>query len=108
MWFRLMCLAFVTNGLCVFGHSILANAGLSKAYLSYYLIFWYAAGASLVMTLYMWDPKRPYAKELVLGGVLGILSLCGQTSLGRALAADIPGNVAFPVAYGAGCSSSFW
>jgi len=102
MWFRLMMIAFLLNGLCTFGLRILASMGLADQYASLYLVFWYLAGALFILMLLSRDPLRPARSDMLVGAGLGIFSTCGQTSLGKALASGIPGNVVFPVALAGG------
>ena len=102
MWFRLMMLAFVLNGLCTFGLRILANLGWADKYTSIYLVFWYLAGGLFIFVL-VWRARRwPTRSDILVGALLGVFSVCGQTSMGLALANGLPGNVVFPVALGGG------
>jgi len=102
MWFRLMMLAFVLNGLCTFGLRILASHGWADKYTPIYLVFWYLAGGLFIMVL-VWRARcRPVRSDILVGTFLGIFSVCGQTSMGLALANGLPGNVVFPVALGGG------
>lgn len=102
MWFRLMMLAFVLNGLCTFGLRILANLGWADKYTPIYLVFWYLAGGLFILVL-AWRARRgPTRSDILVGALLGVFSVCGQTSMGLALANGLPGNVVFPVALGGG------
>src|SRR5438046_10683535 len=59
MWFRLMMIAFIFNGLCPFGLRILAGMGLAAHYTPLYLVFWYLAGAIAMLALFSRAPVRP-------------------------------------------------
>jgi len=102
MWFRLMMIAFVLNGLCPFGLRILASMGLADQYTPLYLVFWYLAGALFILAIFFRTLHRPTRADVLVGAGLGIFSTCGQTSMGKALASGIPGSVVFPVALAGG------
>jgi drug/metabolite transporter (DMT)-like permease len=102
MWFRLMMIAFVFNGLCPFGLRILAGMGLAAHYTPLYLVFWYLAGAVAMLAIFSRAPVRPARSDMLVGAGLGLFSTCGQTSMGLALSKGIPGNVVFPVALAGG------
>ncbi len=98
-WFRLMLIAFVTNGISPFGLKVLAELGLSR-YEFQYLIFWYSGGLALTaLTLGIRDLPF-YRWELLIGAGMGFCSLGGQYLMGRALAAGLPGHIVFPIATG--------
>jgi drug/metabolite transporter (DMT)-like permease len=102
MWFRLMMMAFVLNGLCSFGLKILAALGLATQYTSMYLVFWYLGGGAFMLILLARDRRMPARSDMMVGAGLGIFSTCGQTCMGLALASGLPGNVVFPVALAGG------
>lgn len=102
MWFRLMVVAFLLNGLSPFGLRVLADLGLAAQYTRSYLIFWYLSGLGFVFVLYLRDSARPTPKELLVGAVLGFFSVCGQTFLGLALSRGLAGNVVYPVTLAGG------
>ena len=102
MWFRLMMMAFLVNGLCPFGLRILAGLGLAEHYTPLYLVFWYLSGGLFILVLFARNPNRPARSDVLVGAGLGFFSTCGQTSMGLALANGIPGNVVFPVALAGG------
>jgi multidrug transporter EmrE-like cation transporter len=102
MWFRLMMLAFLLNGLCTFGLRVLANLGWATRYTPIYLVFWYFAGLLFILVLVCRSWRRPTRADIFVGAGLGVFSVCGQTTMGRALASGLPGNVVFPVALGGG------
>ena len=102
MWFRLMMLAFLFNGLCTFGLRILAGLGLAARYTALYLVFWYLAGGLFMLVLFLRSPRRPGRSDLLVGTGLGFFSTCGQNSMGLALANGLPGSVVFPVTLAGG------
>ena len=102
MWFRLMMVAFIFNGVCTFGLRILAGLGLAAEYTPVYLIFWYLSGAAFILLLLFRAPRRPARSDILVGAGLGFFSTCGQNSMGLALASGLPGNVVFPVALAGG------
>ena len=102
MWFRLMMLAFLFNGLCTFGLRILAGRGLAARYTALYLVFWYLAGGLFMLALFLRSPRRPGRSDLLVGAGLGFFSTCGQNSMGLALANGLPGSVVFPVTLAGG------
>jgi len=102
MWFRLMMIAFLLNGLCPFGLKILASLGLADRYTAIYLVFWYLAGGLFILALFFRNWRRPVRSDVLVGAGLGFFSVCGQTSMGLALAKGLPGSVVFPVALAGG------
>lgn len=102
MWFRLMLIAFLFNGLCPFGLRILASLGLAVHYTPLYLVFWYLSGGLFILVLFSRDRRRPTRPDMLVGAGLGIFSVCGQTSMGLALANGLPGSIVFPVALAGG------
>ena len=102
MLFRLMLVAFCLNGVCSFGLRILTGWDLAAEYTSAYLIFWYFAAASLVIIAGWRGFERIVLPEVLVGGALGLGSVCGQTALGSALSQGLPGNVVFPVTLAGG------
>ncbi len=102
MWFRLMMVAFLFNGLCTFGLRILAGMNVDPRYVSSYLVFWYFAGAMFLAFLYFWSGERFKLQDVSIGMALGLCSAGGQTALGLALAKGLPGSVVFPVVLAGG------
>ena len=102
MWFRLMMLAFLFNGLCTFGLRILTAMGFGAEYTLPYLVFWYAGGGLVLGVFALGVKIRFHRADLMIGAGLGLFSSLGQSLLGNALAAGIPGNIAYPVALAGG------
>jgi len=99
---RCMAMSFLTNGLGAFGLRILAGAGLGHIQTIQYLALWYSAGLLLAALAFFRRWGRPARKELVIGSVMALCSLIGQTGMAFALSAGLPGFVVFPVATGGG------
>jgi len=99
VWMRLMLLAFVTNGLGPFGLKVLNERGL-EAFQSQYLVYWYLGGAIFGIAAFLPGLRQIRAREVVLGAVMGLCSLGGQTFTGMSLSRGIPGHVFFPITTG--------
>ena len=108
MWFRWMMAAFFFNGICTFGIRILAGRGLASRYTSAYLFLWYSAGALLLLLIhissrfYRRTTLAPRPVDIILGIALGTASVTGQTFLGMALGAGLPGSIVYPIALAGG------
>ena len=99
VWIRLMLLAFVTNGLGPFGLKVLDEKGYAS-YQPQYLVFWYLGGAVFGVLAFLPGVKETRAREIVLGALMGLCSLSGQTFTGLSLAHGLPGHVVFPITTG--------
>jgi len=104
VWFRMMIIAFFTNGLCAFGARVLQDMGLAETHASLYLCFWYSAG--LLVSLIAFLPKfsRLSPSEFVVGGLMGLFSSVGWIFLTLAISRGMPGYYAFPIAIGGNLS----
>lgn len=102
MWFRLMMLAFVFNGLCSFGLRILTAMGLSATYTTHYLVFWYLSGFACMLVLALRAKQQLSMRDVAVGAGLGIFSAAAQTGLGLALSEGLPGNMVYPVTHAGG------
>ncbi|HEX2524126.1 MAG TPA: hypothetical protein VHP35_18610 [Terriglobia bacterium] len=101
MWYKMMTVAFLTNGLGVFGTRVLTGWHLAESFKFQYLVFWYGSG--LLFALFFWRNRiRLTQRDLVIGGLMGAASVGGQFSLLSALENGIPGHIAFPLANGGG------
>ena len=101
MYFRYMLIAFITNGLGVFGHSIRANNSLGTVPAAHYLSLWYLAGFVVAAIVYFRKYGKPAKREVIIGGLMALCSSCGQLGMALALS-GIPGVVVYPVAIGGG------
>ena len=102
MYTRYMAIAFLTNGLGVFGLRVLTGLGLAPSSFVRYLAIWYLAGLLLAALVYFRQLGRPRAKEASIGLAMALCSLCGQLGMAQALSGGLPGFVVFPVATGGG------
>ena len=102
MWFRLMLIAFLFNGVSSFGLRILTDMGLARDHTLQYLMFWYAGGAIVIFLTTVRSLGKISRSDLGIGAALGFLSGPGQNFMGMALATGLPGNVVFPVALAGG------
>jgi multidrug transporter EmrE-like cation transporter len=101
-WYRMMMLAFMTNGLGVFGTRILAGWDLAEQYKFQYLVLWYGSGFLLAALLFLREGFSFEWREMTIACLMGLASVGGQLSLLNALQKGIPGHVAFPIANGGG------
>ncbi len=99
IWFRLMLVSFVANGLGPFGLKILTERGLAE-YQSQYLMFWYLAGFIFAVAALLVSRTGVNWREVALGAAMGGSSLAGQTFTVLALAKGLPGHIAFPLTTG--------
>lgn len=99
IWFRLMLVSFVANGLGPFGLKILAERGMA-AYQSQYLLYWYMAGFAFALVALLVGRTGVNMREVVLGAAMGASSLAGQSFTVLALAKGLPGHIAFPLTTG--------
>jgi len=101
MYFRYMLIAFLTNGLGVFGHSLRAKGSLGNVPPAHYLSLWYLAGCAVAALVYFWSHRKPARREIIIGGLMALCSSCGQLGIALALH-GIDGVVVYPVAIGGG------
>jgi len=100
LWALLMLIILVTNGMSAFGLKIIAAWGLSQSVTFPYLTVWYAAGFLCISGLLFFNRSKMGWEDFVWGAAIAALSIGGQVSMGKALAASVPGNIVFPVAMG--------
>ena len=102
MWYRMMIVAFVANGMGVFGARILTGWNWAEQFKFQYLVFWYGAGFLFAALFFLRDRFRFDWREMIIAGFMGAASVGGQLSLLAALQRGIPGHVMFPLANGGG------
>jgi multidrug transporter EmrE-like cation transporter len=101
MWFVLMLLAWMFNGLGVFGLRVLAGMGLSGVVTNQYIMYWYMGGFLFMGVRLLAKRCIPNRTEMGLGALMALCSISGTAALAHALDAyRVPGNVAFPIANG--------
>ena len=104
MWYRMMIIAFFTNGLCAFGARVLQDMGLAETHSSLYLCFWYSAGLLVSLIAFLPKISRLTPSELTVGGLMGLFSSVGWIFLTQAIARGLPGYLVFPIAIGGNLS----
>src|SRR5262245_59263700 len=102
MYFKHMAVAFLTNGLGVFGLRILAGAGLGQVSDIQYLSLWYLSGCVIAAAAFFWRRRAPFRREIFVGFAMALCSLFGQLGMALSLSKGFPGFVVFPVATGGG------
>jgi|SRR5579862_1470787 multidrug transporter EmrE-like cation transporter len=102
MWFRLILVAFITNGLGAFGLRILAGMGFADRYKFHYLVGLYLGGAAVAGLAYFLHNRRPMRRELAVTAGMAACSILGQIGMMMALQRGLPGFVVFPVCVGGG------
>ena len=98
MWHKMMTVAFLTNGLGIFGTRVLTGWGWAEFYKFQYLVFWYGSGLLFALLLFWRERISLTRRDFVIGGLMGAASVGGQFSLLSALENGIPGHIAFPLA----------
>lgn len=100
MWFLLMLVILLTNGMSAFGLKVIAAWGLPELTRFPYLAAWYAAGLISIGVPMALLKIRPGLKEVAWGSVLAVLSMGGQLAMAMSLERGVPGHVVFPVSIG--------
>jgi drug/metabolite transporter (DMT)-like permease len=100
MWFLLMLVILLTNGMSAFGLKMIAEWRLPQTVKYPYLTTWYAGGLAAIALPMILKGMRVRKTELFWGAVAGALSIGGQIAMAVALSSGVPGHVVFPVAIG--------
>jgi len=100
MWFLLMLVILVTNGMSSFGLKMLAGWGLPDTVKYPYLTAWYAGGLAAIALPMLLKGIRVGKTEIFWGAIAGALSIGGQVAMAVALSSGVPGHVVFPIAIG--------
>ncbi|MBS1851611.1 MAG: hypothetical protein JST79_11900 [Acidobacteria bacterium] len=100
MWFLLMLLMLLTNGMSAFGLKVIAAWGLPDTSKFPYLTVWYAAGFACIALPFFMRKQIVSPRELGWGAAMAVLSIGGQLATAVALQTGAPGNVVFPVTTG--------
>ena len=104
MWYRMMLIAFFTNGLGAFGARVLQDMGLAESHSFLYLAFWYSAGLTVSLIAFLSRQSKLAPSEVAVGGLMGLFSSIGWILLTQAIARGLPGYLAFPIAIGGNLS----
>ena len=100
MWYLLMLIILLTNGMSAFGLKIIAEWGLPQSAKYPYLTVWYAAGFACIAVPMLMKRSGAGLKELGWGAAMAVLSIGGQVAMALALDSKVPGNVVFTVTVG--------
>jgi len=100
MWFLLMLIILLTNGMSAFGLKVMAAWALPGSVKFPYLAIWYAAGLVSVGAPMILRGVRLRGSELLWGALMAALSIAGQVAMAVALEANVPGHIVFPIAIG--------
>jgi len=100
MWFLLMLVILLTNGMSAFGLKMIAEWRLPQTVKYPYLTTWYAGGLAAIALPMILKGMQVRKTELFWGGVAGTLSIGGQIAMAVALSSGVPGHVVFPIAIG--------
>jgi multidrug transporter EmrE-like cation transporter len=100
MWFLLMVIILLTNGMSAFGLKVIAGWALPAAVKFPYLTVWYAGGFACIAIPMLLKRTEASWKEVAWGAALAALSIGGQVAMAVALDLRVPGHVVFTVAIG--------
>jgi multidrug transporter EmrE-like cation transporter len=100
MWFLLMLIVLLTNGMSAFGLKVIAGWALPGSVKFPYLAIWYAAGLAGIGVPMLLRGMRLSRRELLWGALMAALSIAGQVAMAVALDSNVPGHIVFPVAIG--------
>ena len=100
MWFLLMLVILLTNGMSSFGLKVIAAWGLPASTTYPYLTVWYAGGFACIAAPMLVRGSRVGWKELGWGAAIAFLSIGGQVAMAIALHSNVPGNIVFPITIG--------
>jgi small multidrug resistance pump len=100
MWFFLMLVILLANGLSAFGLKVIVGWGLPGTVKFPYLTIWYAAGLASIGVPMLLKGVRLGRGELFWGAVMAALSIAGQVAMAVALDSSVPGNIVYPIAMG--------
>jgi multidrug transporter EmrE-like cation transporter len=100
MWFLLMLIILLANGMSSFGLKVLADWGLPGTVKFPYLTIWYAAGLAIIGAPMLLKGARLGRREILWGALMAALSIAGQVAMAVALDSRVPGNIVFPIAIG--------
>jgi multidrug transporter EmrE-like cation transporter len=98
-WLPLILLAFLANGLSASSQKVLVGVGAGD-YAWQYLVILYAAGFALFALTGLVQAGWPNKREMITAAVMAIASVAGNVAIVSALARQVPGSIAYPVANG--------
>lgn len=100
LWFLLMLVILLGNGMGAYGLKVIAAWGLPEAAKFPYLTVWYGAGLVGIGVPVLLKRVRFHLREAGWSSILAALSIGGQLAMAVALARDVPGHIVFPIALG--------
>ena len=100
MWFLLMLVILITNGMSAYGLKVIAGWADPTTLKFPYLCIWYAGGMASILVPMLLKGLKLGRKELIFGALMAALSLAGKVAMAVALDANVPGHVVFPIAIG--------
>jgi len=100
MWFLLMLVILLTNGMSAFGLKVIAGWALPPSVKFPYLTIWYAAGLTSIGVPMLLKGVKLGRGELLWGALMAGCSMAGQVAMGMALDRQVPGHIVFPIAVG--------
>jgi len=100
MWFLLMLVILLTNGMSAFGLKMIAGWALPESVKYPYLTVWYAGGLAVIALPMILRGLKLGKTEILWGAITGALSIGGQMAMAVALGSGVPGHVVFPIAIG--------
>lgn len=98
-WLVLIMLAFLANGLAASSQKVLVELG-GGAYAWQFYVMLYASGAFIMAIANAMRSGMPNAREMAIAGGMAVASVAGNISIVKALALNVPGSIAYPVANG--------
>lgn len=100
MWFFLMLIVLLANGMSSFGLKVIAGWGLPGTVKFPYLTVWYAAGFFIIGVPALLRGTKLGRREILWGAIMAALSMAGQIFMAIALDLRVPGAIVFPIALG--------
>ena len=100
LWYLLMLVILLTNGMSSYGLKVIAAWGLPETSKFPYLTVWYASGLATIGVPILVQRVRIAGREAGWAGLMAALSLGGQIAMAVALKLNVPGHVVFPIAIG--------
>ena len=99
MWYRMMTIAFLANGLSAFGVAVVSQMekfGSTHGFL--YLALWYSGGFVVATGALLAAGPSLRPREMVVGGIMGLCSSVGWFCIDSALAHEVPAYLVLPIA----------
>jgi multidrug transporter EmrE-like cation transporter len=100
MWFLLMLIILLTNGMSAFGLKMIAGWALPAGIKFPYLTVWFAAGLVCMGLPLLFRGVTLGRREVAWGALMAALSIGGQVAMSVALDSKVPGHVVFPISVG--------